>query len=83
MRHPDWRTISSFGYVFGGIALLLGLYVYLYYETTLIGQIGLAFAPYRNYAIPLIIVGIVLLITGYIVERRTKDKVKTVEKQHQ
>ncbi len=76
MRYLVWRTISSFGYVFGGLFLLLGLYVYLYYETNWIGQIGLAFYPYRNYAIPLLIAGIALLIMGYVTERRDRDKIK-------
>ncbi|MGA3061020.1 MAG: hypothetical protein ABSD92_11715 [Candidatus Bathyarchaeia archaeon] len=75
MRYPDWRLISSFGYVFGALAILVGLYVYLYYETNVIGWIGLAFEPYRNYAIPLIIVGIALLITGYLTEQRARKKI--------
>ena len=81
LRYPDWRMISSFGYVFGGLFLLLGLYAYLYYETNLIGRIGLAFNPYQNYAIPLIIAGIVLLIMGYVTEQRARDKIKGVGKQ--
>ncbi len=79
--HPDWRLISSFGYVFGGLFLLLGLYTYVYYKTTWIGQIGLAFTPYQNYALPILIAGIALLITGYITEQRARKKIKSVEKQ--
>ena len=81
MRYPDWRMISSFGYVFGGLLLLLGLYAYLYYETNLIGQIGLAFTPYRKYALPILIAGIALLITGFITEQQDRKKIKGVEKQ--
>ena len=81
MRYLDWRTISSFVYVFGGLIFLVGLYVYLYYETNYIGQLGLAFYPYRNYAIPLIIVGIALLITGVITDRQDRKKIKGTEKQ--
>ena len=81
LPHQNWRIISSFGYVFGGLFLLLGLYGYLYYKTTWIGQIGLAFTPYQNYAIPVLIAGIVLLITGYIAERQTREKIKDAEKQ--
>ena len=73
--------ISSFGYVFGGLFLLLALYVYLYYETNWIGQIGLAFTPYRNYAIPLIIAGILLLIMGFVTQKRAREKIKSAEKQ--
>jgi len=79
--HPDWRLISSFGYVFGGLFLLLGLYTYVYYKTTWIGQIGLAFTPYQNYALPILIAGIALLITGYITEQQDRKKIKGVEKQ--
>ncbi|MGD0994778.1 MAG: hypothetical protein ABR909_04550 [Candidatus Bathyarchaeia archaeon] len=81
MRYPYWRTISLFGYVFGGLFLLVGLYAYLYYETDWIGWIGLAFYPYRNYAIPLLITGIALLITGYVTEQRAREKIKGVGKQ--
>ena len=80
LRYLDWRTISSFGYVFGALSLLVGLYAYLYYQTTLIGQIGLAFTPYRNYAIPILIAGIVLMIMGYVTEQRAREKIKSVGK---
>ena len=81
LRYLDSRTISSFGYVFGALSLLVGLYAYLYYQTTLIGQIGLAFTPYRNYAIPILIAGIVLMIMGYVTEQRAREKIKSVGKQ--
>jgi len=74
MRFQDWRLISSFGYVFGGLFLLLGLYGYLYYETNLIGQIGLLLTPYQNYALPILIIGILLMIMGYFTERQAKEK---------
>ncbi len=81
VRHLDWRVISSFGYVFGLLFFLLGLYTYVYYKTTWIGQIGLAFTPYQNYALPILIAGIALLITGYITEQQDRKKIKSVEKQ--
>ncbi len=81
LRYPDWRTISSFGYVFGGLCLLLGIYAYLYYETNFIGQIGLAFNPYQKYAVPILIAGIVLMILGFIAEMRGREKIKGAGKQ--
>ena len=81
MRYLDWRTISLFGYVFGVLFLLLGVYVYLYYETNWIGQIGLSFYPYRNYAIPMLIAGVALLIAGYVTNQRAGEKIEGVEKQ--
>ena len=77
MRYLDWRIISTFVYVFGVVIFLVGLYVYLYYETNFIGQLGLAFYPYRNYAIPLIIVGIALLIMGVIMDQKDRKKTKS------
>jgi hypothetical protein len=74
VRHLDWKLISSFGYVFGAISFLVGIYAYLYYETDWIGWIGLAFYPYRNYAIPLVIAGIVLLVAGFVTEQRARRK---------
>jgi uncharacterized membrane protein len=75
----DWKLISLFGYVFGMISLLVGIYAYLYYETDWIGWIGLAFYSYRNYAIPLVIAGIVLMILGYVTEQRARAKKKAGE----
>jgi magnesium-transporting ATPase (P-type) len=66
------KKIGSFGYVFGGLFLLVGIYVYLYYKTTWIGQFGLAFQPYQNYVFPILIVGIGLLICGFIAEKRVR-----------
>ena len=74
MRHLDWKLISSFGYVFGLIFLLIGIYMYLYYETDWIGWIGLAFYSYRNIAIPLACTGVGLLILGYTTEKRARTK---------
>jgi ABC-type antimicrobial peptide transport system permease subunit len=79
VRHWDWKLASLFGYVFGLISLLIGIYMYLYYETDWIGWIGLTFYSYRNYAIPLVIAGIILFILGYITERRDKTKKKAKE----
>jgi len=56
------------------VSFLVGLYAYLYYETNLIGWIGLTFYPYRNYAILLIVAGIVLLIVGYVIEKQGRKK---------
>jgi len=81
MRYVDSRTVSAFGYVFGLISLLIGLYGYLYYETDIIGWIGLSFYPYRNYAIPLTIAGIMLMILGYFTEQTTRKKTKESSKQ--
>ena len=74
--------ISAFGYVFGLLFLLVGVYVYLYYYTNWIGWIGLAFYPYRNYDFPMIIIGVALLITGFFVShgligKQEVEKTKT------
>ena len=69
-------TISSFGYVFGVLFLAVGLYAYVYYKTDWIGWIGLAFTPYQNYALPLIIAGVALLAVGIIIEKQVRRKRK-------
>lgn len=76
-------TISAFGYVFGVLFLLVGVYAYVYYKTDWIGWIGLAFYPYQNYALPLIIVGFVLLIVGFIIEKRVRGKITDLENSNQ
>ena len=74
MRDSAWRLLSSLGYAVGFIAFLLGLYAYLYYETNLIGSIGLEFQPYRNYAIPILVAGVALIIIVYLTESLFRRK---------
>ena len=74
MRDSAWRLLSSLGYAVGFIAFLLGLYAYLYYETNLIGSIGLEFQPYRNYAIPILVAGVALIIIVYLTESLFRKK---------
>jgi len=77
MQPEDWRTISSFGYVFGLILLLVGLYTYVYYSpSNLILSIFPNSDPYRNYILPLIIIGVALLIMGFFVSHRLNGKQK-------
>jgi hypothetical protein len=76
MQPADWRTISRFGYVFGLIFLLVGLYVYVYYSSNLILSIFSDSNPYRNYALPTIIIGGALLFTGFFVSHRINGKQK-------
>lgn len=76
MQLRDWKTITLFGYIFGGLLLVLGIYMYLYYyETDWMDRLGSAFTPYQNYAILLIITGVALLITAYIAEKRATRKI--------
>lgn len=81
MRYPVWRIISFFGYLLGLVFLVLGLYGYLYYKTTLIGQIGLTFNRYQNYALPILIAGVVLMLTGFVVDHVVEEKTKVKRKQ--
>ena len=75
MRDSAWRLLSSLGYAVGFIAFLLGLYAYLrYYETNLIDSIGLELQPYRNYAIPILIAGVALIIIAYLTESQFRKK---------
>ena len=74
MRDSAWRMLSSLGYTVGFIAFLLGLYAYLYYETNLIGSVGLEFQSYRNYAIPILIAGVALIIIVYLTESLLRKK---------
>jgi len=69
-RYSYMRLLSSLCYVFGGLFLLVAVYVYLYYQTNWINHFGLAFTPYQNYAIPLMIGGIALLTLIFVIEQR-------------
>ena len=80
MQFSIWRTISSIGYSFGLVLLVVGIYAYLYYETNVIGYIGLSFYTYRNTALPIMIVGIILIILGFFTERIYGNKRKSAEK---
>ena len=65
MMSQDWRTISSAGYVFGLLFLIVGIYVYFYYYTNWIGWLGLTFYQYRSYYFSMIIIGVALMSIGF------------------
>ncbi len=79
MRFSNWRTVSSIGYSFGLVTLFVGIYAYLYYQTNVIGQIGLSLYNYRNAAIPMIIAGAFLMILGFFTDKQYASKKNHLE----
>lgn len=77
MKYADWRYIASICTALGVILLIGGVIAYAYSETLyLLGYpIGTTY-PYRDYAIPLIIFGIVLLVIGVASFGRAKEERK-------
>ncbi len=79
VRFSNWRTISSIGYSFGLIILFVGIYAYLYYQTNIIGEIGLSLYKYRGIAIPMMISGFLLVILGFYADKQYASKKKHLE----
>jgi hypothetical protein len=64
MQYSDWKMISSYSCVFGFFSLIVGLVAYVYYEQK---SMGFTFYPFRDYAIPFVIAGFVLLVLGNVI----------------
>ena len=77
MKYADWRYLASICTVLGVILLIGGVIAYAYGETVyLLGYpIGTTY-PYRDYAIPLIIFGVVLLVIGIASFGRAEEERK-------
>ena len=70
MRYSDWKMISSFGIILGFLLLIGAVIAYAYYEESWIFVVY----PYREYAVPMGILGIVLLVVGYVAGERAKEE---------
>ena len=68
MQDEDWTTISRIGIALGFIFIVGALVAYNYYEYFTF------YYPYRDYAIPLAIVGVILLVVGIVVSTRERDR---------
>ena len=80
MLNSDWKMITTFGIVLGALFLLGGLIAYQY-TVTYGGAIGLSIPdyPYREYAVPLFLVGVVLLVIGFVTNQRGNEELDVVE----
>jgi len=72
MRSADWKVIGSLGIILGILLLLGGLFAYFYTEIRWFFVI----APYRDMAAPLIIVGVILLVVGFVSNARAQEEQK-------
>lgn len=75
MKYADWRYLATICTVLGVILLIGGVITYVYSET----WFYLIYHPYRDYAIPLFIFGVVLLIIGVTSFGRAEEEKKSVE----
>ncbi len=64
MRYPNWRMVSAFGLILGGLSLAGGFFAYFQYARAS-GSAILIF-PYREFAVPLFVLGIVFLVIGFV-----------------
>lgn len=70
MRYSDWKLIASLGLILGFLFLIGGVFAYVYYEESWF----LVVYPFRDYAPPLVILGIVLLVVGFVAGERGKEE---------
>jgi hypothetical protein len=77
MQHSDWKMISLIGLILGSICIFSGLIAYNY-EVTYGGYFGISmpFYPYRDYAIPLLLVGAVLFVVGFATDSRVREELR-------
>ena len=77
MKYADWKYLATICTILGSLLLIGGFIAYAYSETLYI--LGLPYEttyPYRDYAIPLIIFGVVLLVIGVVTFARAEEERK-------
>lgn len=77
MKYADWRYLASICAFLGALLLIGGIIAYAYNEPIyLFGQIYGYIHRYRDYAVPLIIFGVVLLVVGAASYGRAEEERK-------
>lgn len=77
MRYSDYKMVSTFCLVLGGLCIVGALLAYSYVETY-----GEAFGlslhdyPYKEYSVPLFLVGVVLFVLGLVTGQRGKEELR-------
>jgi len=75
LKYANWKYLASIFTILGIFLLVGGVIAYAYNEPVyLLGyQFGTKY-PYRDYAIPLIILGVVLLVIGVATYSRAEEE---------
>jgi hypothetical protein len=77
MKYADWKYLASICTVLGVLLLLGGIIAYAYGENvSFLGYTIGTIYPYRDYAIPLIIFSVVLLVIGVASFGRAEEERK-------
>jgi len=75
MKYEDWKYLGTICTVLGGLLLLGGAIAYIFPKTYSFWGLQWAEYPYRDYAIPLFIFGVILLVIGIVtLDRAEKEK---------
>jgi predicted MFS family arabinose efflux permease len=75
MQYSDWKIVSILVIVLGVIFLAVAVFACSYYVVPWMGSVY--DYPYLNYALPLFIAGVILLVGGIIVWQREKQKYRS------
>jgi uncharacterized membrane protein len=74
MRYSDLKLLGKICAVVGFLSILFAIFAYFYMEEPWWGIGYWVQYPYRDYAIPLVFLGIVLLAIGYLLETAKEEK---------
>ena len=74
MQYSDLKLLAKVCYVVGSLSFLFAIVAYVYEERPWWGGGYWLEHPYRDYAVPLVFLGIVLLALGYLLDTAKEEK---------
>lgn len=72
MQQSDMKLLANVCFAVGVVSVLFGVIAYLYEERQFWGY--WVVYPYRDYAFPLVFVGIAFLAVGYVIMERARQE---------
>jgi hypothetical protein len=74
MQHSDLELLAKVCYVVGFLSILFAIVAYLYEEELWWGMGYWIQYPYRDYAVPLVFLGLVFVAVGYVLDTTKEEK---------
>lgn len=77
MEHSDLKLLASIMQVSGFLCIAFGLIAYFYEERRFLGY--WVVYPYSDYAFPLVVLGIILVVVGAMVHDHAQKKEEEIQ----